>query len=98
MASRESVPQFGLAAYPHPYPHPDDTGRYQAARGYHSRVVIRKQDDTQRHQTTRQSAHLKTARAAKPSGVRIPLPPPKSLINKAFLRLVGLAATASRRA
>jgi hypothetical protein len=41
MASRESVPQFGLAAYPHLYPHPDDTGRYQAARNYHSRVLIR---------------------------------------------------------
>jgi hypothetical protein len=40
MASRESVPQFGLAAYPHLYPHPDDTGRHQAARSYHSRVVI----------------------------------------------------------
>jgi hypothetical protein len=27
--------------YPHPYPHPDDTRRYQSTRSYHSRVVIR---------------------------------------------------------
>ena len=30
-------------------------------------------------------AVLKTARAAKPSGVRIPLPPPKALMHKGFL-------------
>jgi hypothetical protein len=70
---------------PPPIPHPDETGRYQAARSYHSRVVIRNQDDTRRHQTTRQTAHLKTTRAAKPSGVRIPLPPPISLRDKGFL-------------
>ena len=38
---RSRLRRSGPTSYPHRYPHPDDTGRCQAARNYHSRVVIR---------------------------------------------------------
>ena len=66
---------------PPPVPPPRRHETVRATRSYHNPVVIRTQDDTRRHQVARSSALLKTARAANPSGVRIPLPPQKVPCN-----------------
>ena len=57
-------------------------GRRGAPTRRPSETILGARNDTQRHATTRQTAHLETARAAQPSGVRIPLPPPRSVRNR----------------
>jgi hypothetical protein len=74
--------------YPQTYPHRGGTRWYEAALSHHRAVVIRIHGVTPRHATPRQSALLKTARAAKPSGVRIPSPSAKVSVFGPWRQLI----------